>query len=84
DDGVNDDDDWHDYTRLDLTIRQLLWDGNTTIERIRQAETEADYQRLQVAAEANDIALDTAGAYLQVMRDELILKYAQANLEAHR
>ena len=84
DDGVNDDDDWHDYTRLDLTIRQLLWDGNTTIERIRQAETEADYQRLQVAAEANDIALDTAGAYLQVMRDELIFKYAQANLEAHR
>ncbi|WP_367998253.1 TolC family outer membrane protein [Cobetia amphilecti] len=84
DDGVNDDDDWHDYTRLDLTIRQLLWDGNTTIERIRQAETEADYQRLQVAAEANDIALDTAGTYLQVMRDELILKYAQANLEAHR
>ncbi|GED42911.1 hypothetical protein FBG13_10165 [Cobetia marina] len=84
DDGVNDEDDWHDYRRLDLTIRQLLWDGDTTIERIRQAETEADYQRLQTAAEANDVALDTAGAYLDVMRDELILKYAQANLDAHR
>ncbi|AOM00437.1 hypothetical protein BFX80_02865 [Cobetia marina] len=84
DDGVNDEDDWHDYRRLDLTIRQLLWDGDTTIERIRQAETEADYQRLQTAAEANEVALDTAGAYLDVMRDELILKYAQANLDAHR
>lgn len=82
-DNVEDDDNWHDYRRLDVTIRQLLWDGDTTLERIRQAETEADYQRLQVAAEANDVALDTSGAYLQVMRDELILKYAQANLDAH-
>ncbi len=82
-DNVEDDDNWHDYRRLDVTIRQLLWDGDTTLERIRQAETEADYQRLQVAAEANDVALNTSGAYLQVMRDELILKYAQANLDAH-
>ncbi|WP_158774731.1 TolC family outer membrane protein [Cobetia sp. L2A1] len=82
-DNSTDYDDWHDYRRLDLTIRQLLWDGDTTLERIRQAETEADYQRLQVAAEANDIALDTSGAYLEVMRDELILKYSQANLDAH-
>ncbi len=45
-DNVEDDDNWHDYHRLDVTIRQLLWDGDTTLERIRQAETEADYQRL--------------------------------------
>lgn len=84
DDGVTDHDDWHDYRRLDLTITQLLWDGDTTNERIRQAETEADFQQLQVAAEANDVALDTTTAYLEVMRDQLILRYSQANLDAHR
>ncbi|MCM2129928.1 TolC family outer membrane protein [Larsenimonas rhizosphaerae] len=74
----------HDYQRASITLTQLIWDGNTTIERIRQARTEADYQKLQAAAAANSVALSSVEAYLNVLLNQQLVELAERNVEIHQ
>ncbi|WP_162618352.1 MULTISPECIES: TolC family outer membrane protein [Salinicola] len=83
-DGVSQSSDPHNYRRAQITLSQLIWDGNTTIERIRQADAESDYQRWQVAAAANQIGLVTVQSYLDVLQSQRLLELAQRNVDTHQ
>ncbi|WP_251978911.1 TolC family outer membrane protein [Salinicola avicenniae] len=83
-DGVSQSSDPHDYRRAYVTISQLIWDGNTTLERIRQADAESDYQRWQIAAAANQIGLATINSYLDVLRSQRLVDLAQRNVDTHQ
>ncbi|MCE3027111.1 MULTISPECIES: TolC family outer membrane protein [unclassified Salinicola] len=82
--GVSQDSDPHSYRRAQLTLSQLIWDGNTTIERIRQADEQSNYQRWQVAAVANQVGLTTIQAYLDVLRSQRLVELAQRNVDTHQ
>ncbi|MDH4572264.1 hypothetical protein CUR86_07185 [Salinicola acroporae] len=83
-DGISQSSDPHSYRRAYLTLSQLIWDGNTTLERIRQADAESDYQRWQVAAAANQVGLVTVQSYLDVLRSQRLLELAQRNVDTHQ
>lgn len=83
-DGISQSSEPHDYRRGSITLSQLIWDGNTTIERIRQADAESDYQRWQVAAAANQIGLATVQSYLDVLQSQRLLELAQRNVDTHQ
>ncbi|GHB25891.1 TolC family outer membrane protein [Salinicola rhizosphaerae] len=82
--GIRQSSDPHDYRRAYITLSQLIWDGNTTLEQIRQADAEADYQRWQVAAQANQIGLATVESYLDVLQAQRLLQLAQRNVDTHQ
>ncbi|RKR06871.1 adhesin transport system outer membrane protein [Kushneria sinocarnis] len=82
--GVDQSSDPHDYQRGSITLSQLIWDGNRTVNRIRQANDEADYQRWQTASAANQIALSTVQAYLEVLLNQQLVELAERNVEQHQ
>ncbi|MCM2972051.1 TolC family outer membrane protein [Larsenimonas suaedae] len=73
----------HDYRRASVTLTQLIWDGNATVARIRQAGAEQEYQKLQAAAAANSVALSSIEAYLNVLRSEQLVALAENNVRLH-
>ncbi|WP_162617934.1 TolC family outer membrane protein [Salinicola halophilus] len=83
-DGISRTSDPHSYRRGQITLSQLIWDGNTTLERIRQADAESDYQRWQVAAAANQVGLVTIESYLDVLLRQRLLELAQRNVDTHQ
>ncbi|WP_157956913.1 TolC family outer membrane protein [Salinicola aestuarinus] len=83
-DGIRQSSEPHDYRRAQITLSQLIWDGNTTLERIRQADAESDYQRWQVAAAANQVGLVTVESYLDVLLRQRLLELAERNVETHQ
>lgn len=82
--GISQDSDQHSYQRATITLSQLIWDGNLTVERINQASSEADYQRLQVAAAASEIGLRTVRAYNEVLLSQQLVTLAEQNVIKHR
>ncbi|OHV07113.1 hypothetical protein BH688_16770 [Kushneria phosphatilytica] len=82
--GISQQSDPHDYRRGSITLSQLIWDGNRTLNQIRQANDEADYQRWQVASAANRIALSAIQAYLDVLQQQRLVELAQSNVEHHQ
>ena len=74
------------YERRDASaqITQTLFDGLEVYHRVEGASARLDGARQAAHATADDLALNTAGAYLEVLRRQRTLALAQENLEAHR
>ncbi|MFV0573938.1 MAG: TolC family outer membrane protein [Vibrio sp.] len=66
-----------------LTIRQLLWDGSSTYHDIKRTKAEAESERYQLLADAQDMALSTTEAYMDVLQAQEVLTLSQTNLDVH-
>ena len=82
--GLDRSSDPHDYRRGSITLSQLIWDNNRTLERVRNADTQVDYQRWEVAAAANRVGLATVEAYLDVLQTQRLIELAERNVDTHQ
>ncbi|MGF1766267.1 TolC family outer membrane protein [Enterovibrio makurazakiensis] len=64
-----------------INLRQLIWDGAITYNDIKRTKSEAEAQRFQLLADAQDTALSVTEAYLEVIRTEAILDLSKRNVE---
>lgn len=66
-----------------LSLRQLIWDGAITYNDIKRTKSEAEAQRYQLLADAQDTALSVTEAYIEILRAQAIMDLSQRNLETH-
>lgn len=69
---------------LGLKARQMLFDGMATPNNVRRTRARADAFAWGVVAEANDVALRVAEAYLNVLRQQQLVELARENLQTHQ
>ncbi|SEG22726.1 outer membrane protein, adhesin transport system [Vibrio hangzhouensis] len=67
-----------------ITLTQLIWDGNETLNDMDRTAAEAESVRYQLLADASDIALEVAQVYLDATKSYEILALSEANLEVHK
>jgi adhesin transport system outer membrane protein len=68
----------------DLTITQMLFDGFGVSSDVERQGARIDGAAYRVGATAEDIALRTVGAYVEVLRRQETVAIGVANLEAHQ
>lgn len=75
-----------DLTRREIgvTLRQALFSGFQTVNEVKRTEFEATADQWALFANAEDLALEVARAYLEYMRAEKIIELAQRNLASHQ
>lgn len=75
-----------DYEPLDATIslRQLIWDGSITYHDIQRNKAEAEAQRYQLLADAQDKALRVTEIYLDTLEAQEVLALSQTNFTVHQ
>lgn len=66
-----------------LTISQLLFDGFRTSADVDRLDQEALADRYALLADADNLALDVAGAYLGVLREQSLVDLAEKNVVDH-
>ncbi|NAW59516.1 MULTISPECIES: TolC family outer membrane protein [unclassified Vibrio] len=66
-----------------LTLTQLLWDGNATLNDIDRTSADAESVRFQLIADAQDIALQIAKTYLDATKAFEVLQLSESNLRVH-
>ncbi len=67
-----------------VSLRQLLWDGSKTYNNIKRTEAETEADRYQLLSSAQDQALTTVKAYLDVLQAEQVLTLSKANYKEHQ
>jgi adhesin transport system outer membrane protein len=72
------------YSQGTITGRQLLFDFGATQSDIERARASLDSEQLRVIGTAEDIAVNAARAYLNVLEKRELLALASANLAALR
>ncbi|HEY2527269.1 MAG TPA: TolC family protein, partial [Xanthobacteraceae bacterium] len=60
---------------------QTLYDGNQTANRVRQAESQVSGARETLRVTEQQVLLDAATAYMNLLRDEAILELNRSNVE---
>lgn len=75
-----------DLTRKEATVSltQLLWDGSATLNDMDRTAADAESTRLQLIADAQDMALKVAQVYLDAIKAEEVLKLSENNLRVHK
>lgn len=75
-----------DLTRKEatLSLTQLLWDGNSTINDISRTGADAESIRLQLLSDASDMALKVTQVYLDAVKSTEILALSESNLAVHK
>jgi outer membrane protein len=63
------------------TVSQTLFNGFQTANRARQAESQVDAARETLRVTEQQVLLDTATAYMNLLRDEAILDLNRRNVE---
>lgn len=73
-------------TRKDATISltQLIWDGSNTLNDKGRTAAEAEAQRYQLLADAQDMALQVTKAYLDAVQAQQVLFLTESNLATHK
>ncbi|WP_253664752.1 TolC family outer membrane protein [Vibrio sp. Y20_XG_PY13] len=66
-----------------LTLEQLIWDGSATFNNISRVSADAESMRYQLLTNAQDLVLEVANIYLDVLKAEEILALSESNLEVH-
>lgn len=66
-----------------LSLRQMLFDGFKTSSNVGRTEAEAEAQRYTVLTTAENVALEVAEAYLDLLRHAEIVELSRLNLETH-
>ncbi len=69
---------------IGITLTQLIWDGNETLNDIDRTAADAESVRYQLLADASDIALEVAQIYLDATKAYEVLALSEANLEVHK
>ncbi len=64
-----------------LTVQETLWNGNRTINSVRQAESGVLGAREQLRNTEQNVLLNAVTAYMDVMRDSAILDLDRNNVE---
>lgn len=67
-----------------ISLTQLIWDGNETLNDIDRTAAEAESVRYQLLADASDIALEVAQIYLDSTKAYEVLALSEANLDVHK
>ena len=67
-----------------LTVRQLLFDGFTALETVRERKFESAAQYFQLRNTAEQVGLEAADAFLDTYRHQQLVEYAIDNLIEHR
>ncbi|KJY81577.1 agglutination protein [Vibrio galatheae] len=75
-----------DLTRKEATISltQLIWDGNATLNDIDRTSAEAESLRWKLLADASDLALKVTEVYLDAVKAKDILDLSESNLAVHK
>jgi adhesin transport system outer membrane protein len=75
-----------DYTgnEVRVSLTQLLWDGNATLNDMDRTAADAESVRLQLLADAEDIALEVARIYLDATKAYELLTLSEGNLRTHK
>ncbi|WP_436202651.1 TolC family outer membrane protein [Astrobacterium formosum] len=76
--------DWQRGREGSVVIRQLLFDGFASLNKIWQQAARVDAAAARVHERTELIALDAAEAYIDVTRYTRLVALAQENLAAHR
>ncbi|GLT16683.1 agglutination protein [Vibrio zhanjiangensis] len=75
-----------DLTRKEASIvlTQLLWDGNATLNDMDRTAAQAESSRLQLWADASDLALQVTQVYLDAVKSNEVLALSESNLAVHK
>lgn len=75
-----------DLTRKEatLSLTQLLWDGNATLNDMDRTAADAESVRFQLLADASDLALQVTQVYLDAVKATEILALSESNLSVHK
>ena len=75
----------NELTRREIgaKLTQLLFDGFRTPAENARLSAEAEAERLNLISTANDLALDVAGAYIDLVRHEQLVALATRNVQEH-
>lgn len=73
-------------TRKEATISltQLLWDGNATLNDMDRTSADAESLRWQLLANASDLALQVTNVYLDAVKATEVLALSESNLAVHK
>ncbi|WP_297481946.1 TolC family outer membrane protein [uncultured Photobacterium sp.] len=71
--------DQYNSNQASLTIEQLIWDGNLTLNDIDRVEEEAEASRYGLYSTVNDIALKVSKVYLDVLQAQENVYLANEN-----
>ncbi|CAM2878886.1 TolC family outer membrane protein [Vibrio mytili] len=72
-----------DRTEMGVKISQLLFDGFRTSSDVDRLSFEADAERLSLLSAAENVALDTVKAYIDVLHATELLSLTERNLREH-
>ncbi len=67
-----------------LSLRQMLFDGFNTSNDSSRTEHEASAEQWTLFSTAEDLALDVAQVYSEVLRNKEILSLSEKNLQTHQ
>jgi len=67
-----------------ISARQMLFDGFATKSEVERQQARVSSTAFTVQGVAENTALDAAEAYLNLLRNDTLLKLAQENLDAHK
>ncbi|WP_038174600.1 MULTISPECIES: TolC family outer membrane protein [Vibrio] len=75
-----------DLTRKEATISltQLLWDGNATLNDMDRTAADAESIRYQLLSNASDLALQITQIYLNAVKATEVLALSESNLAVHK
>lgn len=69
---------------LNLSIKQILFDGFFTINDAARTEREASAEQWTLFSTAEDLALDVAKVYNEVLKNQEVLSLSEKNLRSHQ
>jgi adhesin transport system outer membrane protein len=67
-----------------ISIKQMLFDGMFTSNEVERTKFEASAEQWTLIANAEDLALQVAKAYLNYIKTEELIKLAEKNIESHQ
>ena len=73
----------YDSARLELSVTQNLFNGYDTTYQIEQTDARADAALLDLYDTADNIALQTIQAYIDVLKQQRLLDLALENVSSH-
>lgn len=77
------DDDWLWERQGSVLIKQMIFDGYGTQSEVERQEARVDAAAARVVERSEFIALDAVQAYLDVLRQLQLVRYAEDNVSAH-
>ena len=81
---ANNNDTWRTSKEFSVTVRQLLFDGFTSVNEVYRQSARVDGAALRVLERSEAVALDAVEAYIDVLRHSAILSKARLNVSKHR